>query len=135
VPWDRPFAEPIELPGKKLITLRNAALYITNCPRPNMKRQNGRLRVFDTSRKDHHWGRRKLARTDKAGLFQLWRMDILNHITEVLDEVVDPLILFFDLLERAVQGLVTFIGKPKRWWRFFWKFAQAIGVSLDFMSA
>jgi hypothetical protein len=30
VPWDPPFAEPIELPkGKKLITLRDAALYIT----------------------------------------------------------------------------------------------------------
>jgi hypothetical protein len=30
VPWDRPFAEPVELPkGKKLVTLRDAALYIT----------------------------------------------------------------------------------------------------------
>ena len=29
VSWDRPFAEPIELPeGKKLVTLRDAALYI-----------------------------------------------------------------------------------------------------------
>src|SRR5271169_4213780 len=34
VPWDRPFAEPIELPkGKKLITLRDAALYITKLPK------------------------------------------------------------------------------------------------------
>ena len=30
VSWDRPFAEPIELPkGKKLITLRVAAHYVT----------------------------------------------------------------------------------------------------------
>jgi hypothetical protein len=30
VPWDRPFAEPIKLrKGKKLATLRDAALYIT----------------------------------------------------------------------------------------------------------
>ena len=34
VPWDRPFAEPIELPkGKRLITLRDAALYITALPK------------------------------------------------------------------------------------------------------
>jgi hypothetical protein len=34
VPWDRPFAEPVELPkGKKLVTLRDAALYITRLPK------------------------------------------------------------------------------------------------------
>jgi hypothetical protein len=34
VSWDRPFAEPIELPeGKKLFTLRDAALYITKLPK------------------------------------------------------------------------------------------------------
>jgi hypothetical protein len=34
VSWDRPFAEPIELPkGKKLVTLRDAALYITKLPK------------------------------------------------------------------------------------------------------
>ena len=34
VPWDRPFAEPIALPkGKKLVTLRDAALYITKLPK------------------------------------------------------------------------------------------------------
>src|SRR3977135_1617137 len=34
VPWDRPFAEPIELPkGKRLITLRDAAQYITKLPK------------------------------------------------------------------------------------------------------
>jgi hypothetical protein len=27
--WDRRFADPIELPGKNLITLRDSALYIT----------------------------------------------------------------------------------------------------------
>ncbi len=32
--WDRPFAEPIELPGgKKVITLRDAAHYITKLPK------------------------------------------------------------------------------------------------------
>jgi hypothetical protein len=34
VSWDRPFAEPIELPkGKKLITLRDAAHYVTKLPK------------------------------------------------------------------------------------------------------
>ena len=34
VSWDRPFAEPIELPkGKRLITLRDAAQYITKLPK------------------------------------------------------------------------------------------------------
>jgi hypothetical protein len=94
VSWHRPFAEPIELPkGKRLITLRDAALYITKLPKaehdaeewqaamaalmlvaehdgPTMFARIGVMRVlnrhvervFDTSRKDKHWGRRKLAR-------------------------------------------------------------------------
>jgi hypothetical protein len=34
VPWDQHFFDPIELPkGKKLVTLRAAALYITKLPR------------------------------------------------------------------------------------------------------
>jgi cob(I)alamin adenosyltransferase len=94
VSWDRPFAEPIDLPkGKELVTLRDAALYITKLPKmehdaeewqaamealmlvvehegPTMFARIGVMRalnrhverVLDTSRKDHHWGRRKLAR-------------------------------------------------------------------------
>jgi hypothetical protein len=31
--WDRRFADPIELPGRRLITLRDAALYITKLPK------------------------------------------------------------------------------------------------------
>ena len=94
VPWDRPFAEPIELrKGKKLATLRDAALYITKLPKaehdapewqaamealllvaelggPTMFARIGVLRAlnrhhvpeFNPSRKDHHWGRRKLKR-------------------------------------------------------------------------
>ncbi len=31
--WDRRFADPIEPPGKKPITLRDAALYITKLPK------------------------------------------------------------------------------------------------------
>jgi hypothetical protein len=32
--WDQQFSEPIELPnGKKLVTLRDAALYITKLPK------------------------------------------------------------------------------------------------------
>jgi hypothetical protein len=31
--WDRRFADPIELPGKNLITSRDAALYITKLPK------------------------------------------------------------------------------------------------------
>jgi hypothetical protein len=94
VSWDRPFAEPIELPkGKKLVSLRDAALYITKLPKaehdaeewqaamealmlvvehngPTMFARIGVMRalnrhverVSDSSRKEHHWGRRKLAR-------------------------------------------------------------------------
>jgi hypothetical protein len=94
VAWDKPFFDPIELPnGKKLITLRDAALYITKLPKaehnafewqaamealllvaeldgPTMFARIGVMRalnrnverVIDPSRKDHHWGRRKLAR-------------------------------------------------------------------------
>jgi hypothetical protein len=31
--WDRRFADPIKLPGKNLITLGDAALYITELPK------------------------------------------------------------------------------------------------------
>jgi hypothetical protein len=94
VTWSSEFAEPIELPkGKKLATLRDAALYITKLPKAEhdtfewqaamealilVAEQNGPTmfarigvmrainrhveRVFDGTRKDHHWGRRKLAR-------------------------------------------------------------------------
>jgi hypothetical protein len=94
VSWDSHFADPIELPsGRKLITLRDAALYVTKLPKaehdaeewqaamaalllvaerdgPTMFARIGVMRalnrhverVFDTSRKEHHWGRRKLAR-------------------------------------------------------------------------
>jgi hypothetical protein len=92
--WSRAFDEPIELPnGKTLITLRDAALYITKLPKaehdadewqaamealilvaelggPTMFARIGMMRalnrhverVFNPSPKDHHWGRRKLAR-------------------------------------------------------------------------
>jgi hypothetical protein len=92
--WDRKFSEPILLPrGKKLATLRDAALYITKLPKAEhdaeewqaamqalllvaehdgptmfarigvMKALNRHVeRVFDPSRKEKHWGRRKLAR-------------------------------------------------------------------------
>jgi hypothetical protein len=94
VPWDRPFTEPIELPkGKRLVTLRDAALYIAKLPKaehdaeewqaamqalllvaehdgPTMFARIGVMRalnrhverVFNPDRKEHHWGKRKLAR-------------------------------------------------------------------------
>jgi hypothetical protein len=90
--WDRKFDEPIPLPtGKNLATLRDAALYITKLPKaehdndewqaamqalvaersgPAMFARIGMMRalnrhverVFDSSRKETHWGKRKLAR-------------------------------------------------------------------------
>jgi hypothetical protein len=94
VSWDQPFFDPIILPGgKPLVTLREAALYITRLPKvehdaeewqaamaalllvaehdgPTMFARIGVMRalnrhverVFNPLRKDHHWGRRKLAR-------------------------------------------------------------------------
>jgi hypothetical protein len=94
VSWDQEFLDPIMLPGRKpLITLRDAALYITKLPKaehdaeewqaamqalllvaehdgPPMFARIGVMpalhrhveRVFDPSRNEKHWGRRKLAR-------------------------------------------------------------------------
>jgi hypothetical protein len=92
--WDQRFFDPIVVPGRKpLVTLRDAAEYITELPKAEhdadewqaamqvlllvaehdgpamfarigiMKALNRHVeRVFNPSRKDHHWGRRKLAR-------------------------------------------------------------------------
>ena len=92
--WDQRFFDPIELPGgRKLVTLRDAAHYITQLPKAKhdamewqaamealllvaerggdpmfarigvMRALNRHVeRVFNPDRKDHHWGRRKLAR-------------------------------------------------------------------------
>jgi hypothetical protein len=94
VSWDQQFDDPIVLPGRKpLVTLRDAALYITKLPKaeheapewqaamqalilvatsggPTMLARIGimqalhrhEIREFDTDRKPHHWGKRKLAR-------------------------------------------------------------------------
>jgi hypothetical protein len=96
VTWSSEFTEPIELPkGKKLVTLRDVALYITKLPKAEhdavewqaamealilVAKQNGPTmfarigvvrainrnveRPLDTSRKDHHWGKRKLKRDE-----------------------------------------------------------------------
>jgi hypothetical protein len=93
-PLDRPFDDPILLPGgRELLTLRDAADLIMKLPKaeqhlqewqtateallmaaedrgPLMHARIGMLRalnrnverVFDQSRKDTHWGRRKLRR-------------------------------------------------------------------------
>jgi hypothetical protein len=94
VSWDQRFFDPIPVPGRKpLITLRDAALYITKLPKaehdavewqaamealllvaehdgPTMFARIGLMRalnrhverVFDPSRKEKHWGERKLKR-------------------------------------------------------------------------
>lgn len=92
--WDQQFFDPIPLPkGRQLVTLHDAALYITKLAKaehdtaewqaamqalllaaehngPTMLARIGVMRalnrhverVFDPSRKDPHWGRRKLTR-------------------------------------------------------------------------
>ncbi len=92
--WKRPFDDPIPpARGRQLITLRDAALYITKLPKaehdaeesqtatealilvatlggPTMFARIGVMktltrhieRAFNPDRKDHHCGRRKLAR-------------------------------------------------------------------------
>jgi hypothetical protein len=91
--WSRKFEDPIPLPdGRKLITLRDAADYITGLPKkesdlpewqtaievlmlvsrsgPTMMARIGVMkalnrhvaREFNPHRKDHHWGKRKLER-------------------------------------------------------------------------
>jgi len=91
--WQREFEDPISLPdGQKLLTLKDAAEYITGLPKkesalpewqtaiealmlsssggPTMMARIGVMkalnrlveRVFNSDRKDHHWGKRKLKR-------------------------------------------------------------------------
>jgi hypothetical protein len=87
--WNRPFEDPIPLPrGRQLVTLRDAAIYITKLPKaehdtamearllvtehngPTMLARIGVMkalnrhveRVFNPDPKPSHWGRRKLAR-------------------------------------------------------------------------
>jgi hypothetical protein len=93
VPWSTPFDDPIILPdGRKLLTLKDAADYITKLPKkesdlpewqaaievlmlcsrggPTMMARIGVMkalnrhveRVFNPDRKDTHWGKRKLKR-------------------------------------------------------------------------
>jgi hypothetical protein len=94
MPWSTRFAEPIPVPkGKPLVTLKDAASYITKLPKAEqhhpawqaavealilVAETNGptmfaRIRVmqalnrhhvreFNTDRKPHHWGKRKLKR-------------------------------------------------------------------------
>ena len=93
MPWSTPFADPIPLPsGRKLVTLKDAADYITKLPKSEsdltdwqaaievlmlcsrggdlmlarigvMRALNrGVERVFNPDRKDTHWGKRKFKR-------------------------------------------------------------------------
>ena len=94
MPWSTSFDEPIVLAnGRKLLTLQDAATYITGLPKKEsalpewqaaiealmlvadlngptmfarirvMRALNrGHVREFDSSRKDTHWGKRKLKR-------------------------------------------------------------------------
>jgi hypothetical protein len=93
LPWSTAFEDPIILPnGRKLLTLKDAADYITNLPKkesdlpewqtaiavlllcsrggPTMMARIGFMkalnrhveRVFNPERKDTHWGKRKLKR-------------------------------------------------------------------------
>jgi hypothetical protein len=91
LPWSAPFEDPIILPdGRKLLTLKDAADYITKLPKkesdlpewqaaievlllcsrsgPTMMARIGVMRalnrhverVFSPDRKETHWGKRKL---------------------------------------------------------------------------
>jgi hypothetical protein len=93
--WSTPFSEPIELPnGRKLVTLKDAATYITGLPKkesalpewqtaievlmlcsrggdPMMAKigvmkalRRDRVREFRSDRKETHWGKRKLKRDE-----------------------------------------------------------------------
>jgi hypothetical protein len=89
--WQRKFEDPLLPEGRKLVTLRDAADYITGLPKKEaalpewqaaievlilVVEQNGptmfarimqalnrgHVREFNPTRKDPHWGRRKLKR-------------------------------------------------------------------------
>jgi hypothetical protein len=93
LPWSTPFEDPIILPdGRKLLTLKDAADYVTKLPKkelalpkwqaaiealmlcsrsgPSMMARIGVMkalnrhveRVFNPERKDTHWGKFKLKR-------------------------------------------------------------------------
>jgi hypothetical protein len=73
--WKRRFDDPIPLPrSRRLVTLEDAGKYITKLPKAEHEAAEWQTamealildrhveRVFDPSRKDRHWGRRKLKR-------------------------------------------------------------------------
>jgi hypothetical protein len=71
--WSRKFDDPIPLPkGRQLITLKDAGTYITKLPKAEHTAAEWQTamealisvveRVFNPSRKETHWGKRKLAR-------------------------------------------------------------------------
>jgi hypothetical protein len=88
MPWSRPFEDPIDLPrGRQLVTLQDAARFIMKLPKAQqeapewlaateaslrqqriadrscMKALNRNVeRVFNSERKETHWGKRKLKR-------------------------------------------------------------------------
>ena len=95
MPWSTPFEDAIDLPdGRQLLTLKDAADYITNLPKDQsdlaqwqvaiealmlcsrgghamlariafMRALNRNVVVaFDPDAKKHHWGKRKLKRED-----------------------------------------------------------------------
>ena len=99
MPWSTPFYEPIILPnGRKLVTLKDAATYITSLPKkesalpewqtaievlllcsrssdPMMARigvlkalHRNVVREFKTDRKETQWGKQKLKRTGREAL-------------------------------------------------------------------
>jgi hypothetical protein len=86
--WQREFEDPIPLPRRRLlVTLQDAGNYITKLPKaeheaaewqaamealilvatsggPTGIEPRGHVQEFDTSRKDTHWGKRKLKRDE-----------------------------------------------------------------------
>jgi len=99
--WSREFEDPIVLAdGRKILTLRDAATYITKLPKPEQDLEiwqiavehliraaetggawlmlarigvlkalhRGRVREFNSDRKDTHWGKRKLKRLGKQAV-------------------------------------------------------------------
>ena len=78
--WDRPFAEPIELPGgKKVITLRDAAHYITKLPKAEHDADEWQAAMQALLLVVEHDGRTMFA-----------RIGIMRALNRHVDRVFDP---------------------------------------------
>jgi hypothetical protein len=77
--WDRRFADPIELPGTNLITLRAAALYITKLPKAEHDAEEWQAAMEAL-----------LLVVEHGGLTMFARIGVMRALNRHVERVFDP---------------------------------------------